>query len=104
MERSWLIPASGQNLVTQFVSLSLHVSFVVRIWVDFYRKVFHYLQTVSDETHTFLGIIAYETKFGNSKVAQDLCTHPVVSLVHLKAQVEIRFHRIHSILLSAIGL
>ena len=75
----------------------------MRIGIHRQRNIVNDLQTVTDQSHSFFGIVGQQAQLGYTQVPEDLRAYTIITLVGLKAQVQVGLYGIHSFFLQFVG-
>ena len=85
--------------MTHSFFFGLQILIVVFVRNDFYRNVFNDFESIGFKPDSLCRIVCKQSHLLHSELSEYLCTAAIVSLVRLKAEMNVCFHCIKSLFL-----
>lgn len=91
------------QLMPHFFLFDFQIELVKRVSVDNDRHSFAYGDAIAGKTHTFGRIISDQTNAGQAQVGKDLSSDTIITQIRSKAQLNIGFNGIITLILQRIS-
>ena len=89
--------------MSKLITLCLKIIFIVLIWGNFNWNIFHNFKPVAHQSNPFSGVVGNQPDFGYTQFPNDLRSHTIVSLIHVKSKFQVGLDRIQPFFLKFIG-
>lgn len=89
--------------VAHTLLLGAEVALIVGVRLDFDGHVFDYFKTVGLKSHALDGVVGDEAHLFHAEQVENLCTHAIVALVGVVAQMDVGVDSVVALLLEFVG-